>query len=199
MARWQRTPSRLMARWPHSSFLTWYGASRQHQKHKSNLSTSNLTYLPICSWQETNVNTQVLLKGMRLAVAVTLNKWVMLLKIIQRVINRFKRLQSDFFVWLFLQQNVSSPVHQLCWRLSGKISFFIIICSFIYLFSLSSKAVFWGNMWYAEPYADWPLTSTPLHNIKVRTLDSILQMVLKLVVIPTLNGKRENLTRKMSI
>lgn len=207
MAWWQRTPSRPMARWPHSSFLTWYGAShqpsRQHQKHKNNLSTSNLTYLPICSWQETNINTQVLLKGMRLAAAVTLNKWVMQLKIIQRVINGVKRLQSDFLFGCFCNRMSltlsTSYVGDFQVRSGSLLLLLLFVHSFIYLISLSSKAVFWGNIWYTEPYAHWPLTSTPLHNIKVRTLDSILQMVLKLVVIPTVNGERKNLTRKMSI
>lgn len=42
----------------------------------------------------------------------------------------------------------------------------------------------------------WPLT--PNH-VQVRALDSLLQMVLKMVVIPTVNGKKQKKRRKVKI
>lgn len=157
----------------------FWGKEENLQKKPGDL---DLISLPFFSWQETNISAQVLLKGMRLAAAVTLNRWVTLLK--KKMLLRKTHWGGQkvtiwlFRVFFFLQQNVSDPGHQLCRRFSGESSFFVVIIhSFIYLFgtepwrkdqlwplfSISSKPIFGANKWQSELWADWPLTSTPPH------------------------------------
>lgn len=111
------------------------GKRRRKLKKKKKRATSSLTSLPFFSWQEMNISAQVLLKGIRLTGAVTLNRWVTLLKKCssERIIVGSKGHSLSYQAFFF--QNVSDLGHQLCWQFSGESSFFIVIIhSFIHSF-----------------------------------------------------------------